>query len=114
MSAVIGGDSDPLQIGFELPRRNAGDLGTNTAEVLPLTTDGHLIADLWAFAANVALPGHVAGPSLTTEFVPDWDKHSSLTIYRGSATQIECTRPKFSHLRAGPSAYGPVRPGPHW
>ena len=46
------------RLGLNLPAGNAGDLGADAAQVLLLTADGDLVAQLGGLAANFALLGH--------------------------------------------------------
>ena len=47
-----------LQVRLELPPRDAGDLGTDAAEILLFTAGSDLIAELCALTADFALPRH--------------------------------------------------------
>lgn len=56
--AVGRGDTNTLEVGLKLAARDAGDLGTDTAEVFFLTAGRHGVAHLGAFATHFTLTGH--------------------------------------------------------
>jgi hypothetical protein len=60
---TVGGNANALQIWLELAGGDAGNLGTDATQVLPLAADRNRVADLGSLTANFALSGHVAGPS---------------------------------------------------
>ncbi len=56
--AIGQGDPQTLEVWLELPPRDAGDLGANTAEILLLTADRHRVPHRETLAADFTAPCH--------------------------------------------------------
>src|SRR5690349_13221001 len=56
---AVDGDPHLLQVGLELPARDAGDLGADAAQVLGLAARGNLVPHCGTLPADLTFPSHV-------------------------------------------------------